>query len=65
MKELNLIRIKTPRSHNVYLDRMIEYGFLGMFIYPLLILASVWQAQGEHRKYAFVFAIYALDLGHI
>jgi len=54
---------KAPRSHNVYLDRMIEYGFLGIFIYPLLILASVWQAQGEHRKYAFVFAIYALIWG--
>ena len=52
-----------PRSHNVYLDRMIEYGFLGAFIYPLLVLASVWKAQGEHRKYALVFAVYALIWG--
>ena len=52
-----------PRSHNIYLDRMIEYGFLGAFIYPLLILASVWKAQGEHRKYALVFAVYALIWG--
>jgi hypothetical protein len=51
------------RSHNIYLDRMIEYGFLGALIYPLLILASVWKAQGEHRKYAIVFAIYALIWG--
>ena len=52
-----------PRSHNIYLDRMIEYGFLGAFIYPMLILASVWKAQGEHRKYAMVFAVFALIWG--
>lgn len=52
-----------PRSHNIYLDRMIEYGFLGALIYPLLILASVWKAQGEHRKYATVFAAFTLIWG--
>ena len=52
-----------PRSHNIYLDRMIEYGFLGVFIYPLMIFASVWKAQGEHRKYAMVFTIFALIWG--
>lgn len=52
-----------PRSHNIYLDRMIEYGFLGAFIYPCLILAAVWKAQGEQRKYALVFAIFALVWG--
>ena len=52
-----------PRSHNIYLDRMIEYGFLGALIYPLLIFAAVWKAQGEHRKYALVFAVYALIWG--
>ena len=52
-----------PRSHNIYLDRMIEYGFLGAFIYPLLIFASVWKAQGKHRKYAIVYAVFALIWG--
>ena len=52
-----------PRSHNIYLDRMIEYGFLGVFIYPILVFATVWKARGEHRKYAIVFATFAIFWG--
>ena len=52
-----------PRSHNIYLDRAIEYGFLGILIYPGLILAAIWKAQGETRKYGVVFAIFMLIWG--
>lgn len=52
-----------PRSHNIYLDRMIEYGFLGVFIYPLLVFATVWKAQGEQRKYGIVFTTFAIFWG--
>ncbi len=38
------------RCHNIYLDQMVEFGFLGALIYPLLLLACVWKAQGEHKK---------------
>ena len=51
------------RSHNIYLDRAIEYGFLGILIYPMLIVATVWKARGEHRKYAIAFAAFALVWG--
>lgn len=51
------------RSHNVYLDLMVEYGFLGALIYPCLLLASVWKVQGELKKQAIVFVFYLLIQG--
>ena len=50
---------KPQRSHNIYLDQMVEFGFLGALIYPLLLLACVWKAAGEHKKYVapFVFCL--------
>ena len=52
-----------PKSHNIYLDRAIEYGFLGILIYPAFLLATIWKAKGETRKYALVFAIFLLVWG--
>ncbi|MEM8677196.1 MAG: O-antigen ligase family protein [Cyanobacteria bacterium P01_G01_bin.67] len=54
---------KAERSHNIYLDLMVEYGFLGAFIYPSLLMASVWKAQGEFKKQALVFAVFMLSQG--
>lgn len=51
------------RSHNIYLDQMVEYGFLGSLIYPFLLLACVWKAEGEHRKYSLPFIAFALLWG--
>jgi O-antigen ligase len=51
------------RSHNIYLDRMVEYGFLGALIYPFLLLACVWKAQGEHKKYTLPFVTFLLIWG--
>jgi O-antigen ligase len=51
------------RSHNIYLDQAVEYGFLGAFIYPLLLLACVWNAQGEHKKYTLPFIAFLLLWG--
>jgi len=36
-------------THNIYLLQMAEYGILGIFIYPLLLLSIIWKAQGEAR----------------
>lgn len=43
-------------THNMYLKFMVEHGFLGVFIYPLLILATIWKAKGETKKISIVFA---------
>lgn len=43
-------------THNMYLKFIIEHGFLGFFIYPMLVLAAIWQSQGETKKIAIVFA---------
>jgi O-antigen ligase len=51
------------RSHNIYLDQMVEYGFLGALIYPFLLLACVWKAQGEHKKYTLPFVAFLLIWG--
>lgn len=48
------------RSHNMYLDQMVEFGFLGAFIYPWLLIASVWKAQGEMKKYTIAFLLMSL-----
>ncbi len=52
------------RSHNIYLDLMVEYGFLGALIYPWLLLASVWKVQGELlKKQAIAFVVFLLIWG--
>lgn len=51
------------RSHNTYLDRMVEFGFLGALIYPALLFAAVWQAQGEFKKQAIAFVLFMLIQG--
>jgi O-antigen ligase len=54
---------KPQRSHNIYLDQMVEYGVLGALIYPFLLLACVWKAQGEHKKYTLPFVAFLLLWG--
>src|SRR5262249_24841298 len=38
------------QAHNQYLTLMLDHGILGFFILPLLILATIWRAQGEARR---------------
>lgn len=51
------------RPHNVYLLLMVEFGILGVFIYPLLLLSSAWKATGETRRISIVFVSYTLIAG--
>lgn len=46
-------------SHNIYLKLMTDHGILGAFIFPLLLLAAVWGAQGAVRSTALTFAAVA------
>jgi O-antigen ligase len=51
------------KPHNTYLMLLVEHGFLGFFIYPLLILGAMWNAQGKAKKMGIVFAIFFLIRG--
>jgi len=46
------------RSHNTYLDQMVEFGFLGALFFPSLLLVSIWQAEGEFKNQAIAFMIF-------
>ena len=54
---------KAERSHNIYLDLMVEYGFLGAIIFPSLILACVWKVKGKFTKQSAAFALFLLSQG--
>jgi O-antigen ligase len=51
------------RSHNTYLDQMVEFGFLGAFFFPSLLLASVWEAEGEFKKQGAAFVVFIMFQG--
>ncbi len=50
-------------AHNMFLVLMAERGIIGFFIYPLLILSSIWGAKGEARSIAMAFGTYSLIIG--
>ncbi len=50
-------------THNIYLKLMAEYGIIGVFLYPLLILSTVWKAKNEAVAIARAFSIYLLIIG--
>lgn len=51
------------RSHNTYLDQMVEFGFLGVFLFPALLLSSIWQAKGEFKKQGRALVMFLLFQG--
>ncbi|MEL6927022.1 MAG: O-antigen ligase family protein [Cyanobacteria bacterium J06600_6] len=51
------------RSHNTYLDFMVEFGFLGAFIFPSILIACVYQAEGEFKKQGIAFALFLFSQG--
>jgi O-antigen ligase len=51
------------RCHNTFLDQMVEFGFLGVLLFPSLLLVSVWQAEGEFKKQATAFVVFLLFQG--
>lgn len=50
-------------THNMYLYFMADYGIIGLFVYPFLVLAACWKARGEIRRIAFGFAAFTLFWG--
>lgn len=50
-------------THNTYLYFMADYGVIGLFILPLLLLASIWRASGEARQTALPFLAFVTLFG--
>jgi O-antigen ligase len=50
-------------THNIYLDSVLKYGFLGVLLYPGLLIASVWKATGSLKPYALVFLLFSIAWG--
>ena len=48
--------------HNQYLALMMDHGFIGLLIVPLLICVVTWGARGEIRKLAVIFGCAILFL---
>lgn len=51
------------RSHNTYLDQMVEFGFLGAFFFPSLLLVSIWQVKGDFKNQGVAFTIFLMSQG--
>lgn len=50
-------------THNEYLSLMVDHGFIGLFLLPLLALAALWRARGDTRKIGIAFAVFILFWG--
>lgn len=50
-------------THNMYLYFMADYGIIGAFIYPLLVLSAVWRARSDVRGVAMTFGAFVLFWG--
>lgn len=51
------------RSHNTYLDFMVEFGFLGAFVFPAVLFASIYHAAGKFRQQAIAFLLLFMTNG--
>lgn len=48
--------------HNQYLAFMLDHGFIGVMVAPLLVLAVAWGSRGESRRVAIIFGCAVLVL---
>ena len=50
-------------THNIYLFHMAEFGIVGLFLYPLLLVALLLGARGEARKTGIAFVAFLFIIG--
>lgn len=50
-------------AHNMYLTFMAEFGFIGIFLYPALILSASYKAYKTNHPLAKPFILYMLIIG--
>ena len=51
------------RPHNIHLVNLVEHGFLGIFIFPTLLIAIIFKGKGEIKTIGIVFASYYMLAG--
>lgn len=51
------------RSHNMYLYFMLEHGFLGVLVFPLLVFCSIYNYSGKNKVISFAFSALILIWG--
>jgi hypothetical protein len=49
--------------HNIYLAMMVDYGFLGAFLWPLMLLATAWGCRKKLLDIVAPFVIFGLMEG--
>lgn len=50
-------------THNIYLLYMVDYGIIGLFLYPLLVWCIALKSVGETRKITWCMATFMLFWG--
>lgn len=51
------------QPHNQFLSHMIDHGFFGAMLMPMLLLALIWQGEGERRRIVLIFSVVTLWFG--
>lgn len=51
------------RTHNIYLEKAIEMGVIGLLLWPAFLLLLVFSCQGESRQLAWALLSSSLVLG--
>ncbi len=63
--DTNNIDRSGEQPHNIHLVNSVEHGFLGMIIFPSLLLASISRGRGEVKQIGIVFVLYFLVAGFL
>lgn len=50
-------------THNMYLFHMAEFGIIGLFLYPLLLISLLPKATGEAKKTGLAFVTFLFIIG--
>ncbi len=61
--EIDNINRFGEQPHNIHLVNLVEHGFLGIFIFPGLLMATIYKAKGETKNIGIVFVTYYLLAG--
>jgi O-antigen ligase len=51
------------RTHNIYLEKAIEMGVIGLLLWPAFLLLLVFSCQGQSRQLAWILLSSGLVLG--
>ena len=61
--EIDNINRFGERPHNIHLVNLVEHGFLGILVFPGLVISTIYKAKGETKNIGIVFVTYYLLAG--